>query len=314
MFELRHQKIWVAGHSGLVGSALCRRLNEAECEILTVPHSDLDLTRQTETEEWLVEHKPDGVILAAAHVGGIHANSTYPAEFIYNNLAIAQNVIHGSYKAGVKKLLFLGSSCIYPKNAPNPISEDMLLTDSLESTNEPYAVAKISGIKLCEAYRVQYGCDFISAMPCNIYGEGDMYDLKNSHVIPALLMKIHEAKEKKYPSVEIWGSGQPLREFLYVDDLADALVFLMENYSELQHVNIGTGYDISIKDLARALCEVVGYQGKLVFNTDKPDGVMRKLMDSSKMNDMGWGANIDFKEGLARAYADFLKRKLMHAA
>ena len=314
MFELRHQKIWIAGHSGLVGSALCRRLNEAECEILTVPHIELDLTRQVETEEWLSEHKPDGVILAAAHVGGIHANSTYPAEFIYNNLAIAQNVIHGSYKVGVKKLLFLGSSCIYPKNAANPISEDMLLSDSLESTNEPYAIAKISGIKLCESYRVQYGCDFISAMPCNIYGEGDMYDLKNSHVIPALLMKIHEAKEKQTSSVEIWGSGQPLREFLYVDDLADALVFLMENYSELQHVNIGAGYDISIKDLAQTLCEIVEYRGKLLFNTDKPDGVMRKLMDSSKMTNMGWSTNVDFKEGLSRAYADFLKRKFLHAA
>ncbi len=305
MFDLRYKKIWIAGHTGLVGSALCRRLETEECEVLTVSHKDLDLTRQTETEDWISKYKPDGVILAAAHVGGIHANNIYPAEFIYKNIAIAQNVIEGSYKASVKKLLFLGSSCIYPKYADNPITEDQLLTGALEPTNEPYAIAKIAGIKLCESYRRQYGCDFISAMPCNLYGVGDRYHLDNAHVIPSLLMKIHTAKEKKSPSVEIWGSGTPRREFMNVDDLADALVFLLQKYSDNSHVNVGVGHDISIKELAEKLCDVIGYQGRLSFNTKKPDGVMQKLMDSSKIKAMGWSPQIDFKKGLVTAYEDY---------
>lgn len=308
MFKLEKKKIWVAGHTGLVGSAVVRRLKQENCEIITTSHADLDLTRQAETQDWLMSNKPDAVILAAAHVGGIHANNTYPADFIYNNLAIAQNVIDGSYKAGVKKLLCLGSSCIYPKQAQNPITEDMLLTGILEPTNEPYAIAKIAGIKLCESYRRQHGCDFISAMPCNLYGEGDTYHLENSHVIPALIMKVHAAKEANAPTVEIWGSGKPRREFLYVDDLADALVHLLENYSEIPHVNIGAGFDISIKELADTICDVVGYKGELTLNTEKPDGVMQKLMDHSKMKNMGWTPKTDFKQGLAKAYADYLEK------
>ncbi|MBL4869350.1 MAG: GDP-L-fucose synthase [Robiginitomaculum sp.] len=308
------KKIWVAGHTGLVGSSLCRRLKSEGCELLTVTHPNLDLTRQAETEEWLVEHKPDGVIIAAAHVGGIHANNTYPAEFIYNNLAMAQNIIHGSYLAGVKKLLFLGSSCIYPKLTNSPIQENALLRGSLEPTNEPYAVSKIAGIKLCESYRYQYDCDFISAMPCNLYGARDSYNLENSHVIPALIIKIHNAKEQKLPSVEVWGSGKPLREFLYADDLADALIHLFVNYSDTQHINVGAGYDISISELAQTICDVIGYKGNLNFNTDKPDGVMQKLMDSSKIQAMGWKPKIDLKSGLDTSYQDYLNRVLKHAA
>ena len=308
MFEIKGKKIWVAGHSGLVGAALVRRLQDSGCTILTASHAELDLTRQAETEAWVCEHKPDGVILAAAHVGGVYANNTYPADFIYNNLAIAQNVIEASYRTNVEKLLFLGSSCIYPKSAPNPISEDMLLSDSLESTNEPYAIAKIAGIKLCESYRRQYGCDFISAMPCSLYGQGDTYHLENSHVIPALMMKIHHAKKAAMPSVEIWGSGTPRREFLHVDDLADGLVYLFQNYSDLQHVNIGAGYDITIKTLAETICEVVDYTGALSFNTQKLDGVMQKLMDCTKMRSMGWSPSIEFQNGLMLAYKDYLSR------
>jgi len=245
--------------------------------------------------------------MAAAKVGGIQANNIYRAEFLYDNLLIASNVIHGAYESGVEKLLFLGSSCIYPKKAPQPMNEDSLLTGPLEPTNEPYAIAKIAGIKLCESYRRQYGANFISAMPTNLYGPGDNYDLQNSHVVPALLRKIHEAKVSGTSSVEIWGSGKPLREFMHVDDLADALLFLMEDYNEEQFINVGSGEEISIKRLAELICRIVGYSGELKFNTEKPDGTMRKLMDSSRLKGLGWSHSINLEEGIQRTYTDYLR-------
>jgi len=306
LFGLEGKRIYVAGHTGMVGSAIVRRLATIPGEIITVPRAVVDLERQDQTEAFLNARKPDVVIVAAAKVGGIHANSVYPAEFISVNLAIARNTIDSSYKAGVQKLLFLGSSCIYPRLAHQPMVEDELLSGALEPTNEWYAVAKIAGIKLCQAYRRQYGADFISVMPTNLYGFGDNYHPENSHVVAALIRRFHEAKHRRAPSVTVWGTGAPLREFLFVDDLADACVFVLEHYSDAQHVNVGSAQEITIADFAKLVAEIVGYQGRLVFDTSRPDGVPRKLLDSSKLNAMGWRARTPLREGLARTYEAFL--------
>lgn len=302
-FDLAGRRVWVAGHRGMVGAALVRRLAQENCEVLTVSRDELDLTRQEETEAWLARKKPDVVFLAAAKVGGILANSNQPADFIYDNLAIGANVIHGSYKAGVRKLVFLGSSCIYPKMAEQPMREDALLSGAFEPTNRWYAIAKIAGIMHCQAYRHQHGCDFVSAMPTNLYGPGDNFDLSTSHVVPALLRKCHEAKVKGAAEVSIWGTGTPRREFMYVDDLADALVFILSNYSAEQHLNVGVGEDISIRELAEMVAETVDYRGRFVFDREKPDGTPRKLMDSSVLSALGWRPSTTLREGLARTYA-----------
>ena len=297
----KDSKIYVAGHRGMVGSAIVRKLQAEGYEnIVTRTSKEVDLRDQVAVSEFFAQEKPNYVFLAAAKVGGILANNTYRAEFLYDNLMIQNNVIHQSYAYGVTKLMFLGSSCIYPKLAPQPLKEDYLLTDFLEPTNEPYAIAKISGIKMCEAYRDQYGCNFISAMPTNLYGENDNYDLKNSHVLPALMRKFVEAKQENKPSVEIWGTGSPLREFLNVDDLADACFFLMQTYDEKQFLNVGTGSDISIKDLALLIKELVGYEGELAFDTSKPDGTPRKLMDVSRLKEMGWEPKISLRDGISK--------------
>ena len=299
----KDEKIYVAGHRGMVGSALIRRLNNEGFEnIVTRTSSEVDLRNQAEVKNFFESEKPDYVLLAAAKVGGIYANNTFRGEFIYDNMMIQNNVIHQAYANNVKKLLFLGSSCIYPKMAPQPLKEDYLLTDSLEPTNEPYAIAKIAGIKMCEAYRDQYGCDFISAMPTNLYGPNDNYDLKNSHVLPALIRKFHEAKVNGDVSVQIWGTGSPKREFLHVDDLAQACFFLMENYSGREFVNVGTGKDLSIKDLALTIKEIVGFTGELTFDISKPDGTPRKLMDVARINGLGWKHKIDLNEGIGSVY------------
>ncbi|CAK9218849.1 unnamed protein product [Sphagnum troendelagicum] len=296
-------KIYVAGHRGLVGAAIVRALEKQGFNnLLLRTHKELDLTRQAAVEDFFHKEKPDYVILAAAKVGGIHANSTYPAEFIAVNLQIQTNVIDAAYKAGVKKLLFLGSSCIYPKFAPQPIAEDSLLTGPLEPTNEWYAVAKISGIKMCQAYRLQYKFDAISGMPTNLYGPHDNFHPENSHVLPALIRRFHEAKVTGAKEVVVWGSGSPLREFLHVDDLADATVFLMQNYSGIPHVNMGSGSEVTIKELAEMVKEVVGFQGELKWDLSKPDGTPRKLIDSSKLAELGWEAKIPLKEGLVETY------------
>ena len=302
-FSLSGKRVWVAGHRGMVGSALVRRLADEDCEVVTVGRATADLTRQAEVEAWMADAKPDAVFLAAAKVGGILANATCAADFIYDNMMIEANIIHGAYRTGVKKLMFLGSSCIYPKLADQPMREDALLTGPLEPTNQWYAVAKIAGIKLCQAYREQHGCDFISAMPTNLYGPGDNFDLVTSHVAAALMVKIHQAKVSGADSVEIWGTGSPLREFLHVDDLADALVFLMKRYSDADHVNVGSGTEISIKDLAHLLARVIGYDGGFHFDAAKPDGTPRKLMDSSKLAAMGWAAARPPEAGFIDAYA-----------
>ncbi|MBL7743835.1 MAG: GDP-L-fucose synthase [Chitinophagaceae bacterium] len=301
-------KIYVAGHNGMVGSAIARKLREQGFgHIIQRSSSELDLRNQAAVNDFFAKEKPEYVFLAAAKVGGIVANNTYRAEFLYDNLMIESNIIHASYRNEVKKLLFLGSSCIYPKMAPQPLKEEYLLTGLLESTNEPYAVAKIAGIKLCEAYRDQYGCNFISAMPTNLYGPGDNYHLQNSHVIPALIRKFHEAKQHKASFVEIWGTGSPLREFMYADDLADACVFLMKNYNDKLFVNIGTGEEVTIKDLALLVKEVTGYGGDIQFDTTKPDGTPRKLMDSARLHAMGWKHTLSLKEGLKKTYPLFLE-------
>jgi len=298
--------IYVAGHRGMVGSALCRKLQAAGYgNILTRTSAELDLRNQQAVSDFFAEEKPDYVFLAAAKVGGIQANNIYRADFLYENLMIEANVIHAAYQYGVTKLQFLGSSCIYPKMAPQPLREDYLLTGPLEQTNEPYAIAKIAGIKLCEAYRDQYGCNFISVMPTNLYGYNDNYDLQNSHVLPALIRKFHEAKENGDAEVVVWGTGSPRREFLFADDLAEACVYLMENYSGRELVNIGTGEDITIKELALLIKKVVGFKGQLVFDTSKPDGTPRKLMDVSKLHSLGWKHKVELQEGIALAYADF---------
>ena len=301
----KNDKIYIAGHRGMVGSAIYRNLKEKGFNnIITRTSKELNLINQLDVEQFFSVEKPDYIFLAAAKVGGIVANNTYRAEFIYENIQIQNNVIHSAYKFGAKKLMFLGSSCIYPKMAKQPLKEDYLLTGLLEETNEPYAIAKISGIKMCEAYRDQYGCDFISVMPTNLYGPNDNYDLKNSHVLPALLRKFHEAKKQGIKDVEIWGSGSPKREFLHVDDLAEACVFLMENYSEKPFLNIGTGEDISIKELAELINKIVGSDSNLVFDSSKPDGTPRKLMDVSRLHKLGWKHKIDLEAGIKKVYEE----------
>ncbi len=299
----KNSKIYIAGHRGMVGSAIHRHLeNLGFNNFVTRTSKELDLRNQAAVEAFFAEEKPDYVFLAAAKVGGIHANNVYRADFIYENMMIQSNVIHQSYVHGVKKLMFLGSSCIYPKMAPQPLKEEYLLTGLLEPTNEPYAIAKIAGIKMCESYRLQYGCDFISVMPTNLYGPNDNYDLNNSHVLPALLRKFHEAKQNNVPEVVVWGSGSPKREFLHADDLAAACIFLMETYSEPGLINIGTGEDLSIKELAELMARVTGYEGKIVWDSSKPDGTPRKLMDVTKLHNAGWHHKIDLEEGVRMVY------------
>lgn len=299
----KDSKIYVAGHRGMVGSALVRALEAQGFQnVIFRTSSEVDLTNQSAVKQFFGEERPDYVILAAAKVGGIHANNIYRADFLYQNLMIEANVIHAAYEHGVKKLLFLGSSCIYPKLAEQPLVEDALLTGELEQTNEPYAIAKIAGIKLAESYRRQYDCNFISAMPTNLYGPNDNYDLNNSHVLPALLRKFHQAKVDGQASVQIWGTGSPLREFLHVDDLAAACLFMMENYDEELFLNVGTGEDISIKDLALLIKDIVGYEGELEFDTSKPDGTPRKLMDVSRIKNLGWSPTIGLREGIQKVY------------
>ncbi len=300
---VNNAKIYVAGHRGMVGSAILRKLEyEGYSNIVTRVSGEMDLRQQTEVNEFFRKEKPDYVFLAAAKVGGILANNTYRAEFLYDNLMMEANVIHAAYLNGVKKLMFLGSSCIYPKMAPQPLKEEYLLTGELEPTNEPYAIAKIAGIKLCDAYRSQYGCNFISVMPTNLYGPNDNYDLEKSHVLPALIRKFHEAKKNQAPEVVLWGTGTPLREFLHVDDLADACFYLMKTFNEPGLVNIGTGTDIAIKDLALLVKNIVGYEGRIVHDLSKPDGTPRKLMDVSKLNNAGWKASIGLEEGIREVY------------
>jgi len=311
----KNAKIYVAGHRGMVGSAIIRALkNRGYSNIITKASSEVDLRNQAAVNEFFSDEKPEYVYLAAAKVGGIQANNTYRAEFLYDNLMIAANVIHAAYLHNVTKLLFLGSSCIYPKFAEQPIKESSLLTGPLEPTNEPYAIAKITGIKLCQEYSHQYGCNFISAMPTNLYGPNDNYDLQNSHVLPALIRKFHEAKLQGQKSVEIWGSGTPKREFLHVDDLAEGCLFLMDNYQESEHVNIGSGKDISILELAELIKEIVGFKGELVFDFSKPDGSPRKLMDVSKLREMGWQYSIELEKGISAVYQSYgeTKKSLAH--
>ena len=307
-------KIYVAGHRGLVGSALIRRLTTTFPKIITRTHSELDLTNYQAVREFFEQEKPEYVFLAAAKVGGIHANSTYPAEFIHYNLAIQNNVIHEAYRSGVKRLLFLGSSCIYPKDCPQPMKEEYLLTGPLEPTNEPYAIAKITGIKMCAAYNRQYGTNYISAMPTNLYGLGDNYDLQNSHVLPALIRKMHEAKETGCSEAVVWGTGNPRREFLDSDDLADACVFLMEKLDARdvgEFINIGVGRDITIREAAELVAEVVGFRGRFVFDTSKPDGAPQKLLDVARLTALGWRAKTELRGGLTKAYQDYLLRFAM---
>ena len=301
--------IYIAGHNGMVGSAICRSLKDKQYQrFLTCSSLELDLRDQESVNHYFKTHRPEYVFLAAARVGGIMANNTYRANFLYDNLMIEANIIHAAHTHGIKKLLFLGSSCIYPKLAPQPLKEEYLLTGSLEATNEPYAIAKIAGLKLCEAYRDQYECNYISVMPCNLYGKGDNYNLTNSHVIPALIRKFHEAKMKREPAVTVWGSGNPQREFLYVDDLAEACIYLMENYDKKETVNIGTGEDLSIRQLATLIGEIVGYTGQIGFDTSKPDGTPRKVMDISRLQSMGWRHSVELSDGLRLTYEDFLYR------
>ena len=305
----KQAKIYVAGHRGMVGSAIVRRLQGAGySRVLTRSRQELDLTNQAAVHDFIGTEKPDYVFVAAAKVGGIQANNTYRADFLYENLIIEANLIHASHVAGVQRLMFLGSSCIYPKLAPQPLKEEHLLTGPLEPTNEPYAIAKIAGIKLCEAYNAQHGRQYVSVMPTNLYGINDNYDLNNSHVLPALIRKAHEAKQRGDKELVVWGTGTPLREFLYVDDLADACVHLMETGAEDVLVNVGVGEDVTIRDLATQVCEVVGFEGSLVFDTSKPDGTPRKLMDVSLLASRGWKARTGLREGIARAYADFQQR------
>jgi GDP-L-fucose synthase len=304
-FDLKGKRVWVAGHRGMAGSAIVRRLSAEHCDILIASRDEVDLRRQADVEAWIEGARPDAVFVAAAKVGGIKANDSLPAEFLYDNLAIEIAVIHSAYKAGVKKLLFLGSTCVYPKMAPQPMPESALLSGPLEPTNEWYAIAKIAGIKLCEAYRRQYGADFISVMPTNLYGRGDNYHPDHSHVPAALIRRMHEAKLKNAPSVTIWGTGTPRREFLFADDLADACVFLMQRYSGEEMVNIGIGEDMTIAEFARTVADVVGFTGELVYDTSRPDGTPRKLVDTTKLKALGWQAKTPLREGLVKAYEDF---------
>jgi GDP-L-fucose synthase len=301
-FDLAGKRVWVAGHRGMAGSAIVRRLAIENCEVITATHGELDLRKQADVNAWMAERRIDAVFMAAATVGGILANSTRPAEFIYDNLTIGTNVIEGARQTGVRKLLFLGSSCIYPRHAPQPMREEMLLTGPLEPTNEWYAIAKIAGIKLCQAYRRQYGCDFISAMPTNLFGPGDRYDAQNGHVVAALIMKIHQAMVSRSPAVELWGSGTPKREFLYADDLADACVFVMKNYSGEPFLNVGTGREMTILELAKSIARVVGWNGEFTFDRTKPDGMPRKVMDVSRLAALGWTAPTDFEAGMRETH------------
>lgn len=306
----QNSKIYIAGHRGMVGGAIYRNLlQKGYSNIITSTSAELDLRNQSAVDDFFAKEKPDYVFLAAAKVGGIYANNTYRADFLYDNLLIESNIIHAAYVNKVTKLMFLGSSCIYPKMAPQPLKEEYLLTGLLESTNEPYAIAKIAGIKLCEAYRSQYGCNFISVMPTNMYGIGDNYDLNNSHVLPALIRKMHEAKITNAEQVVVWGSGTPKREFMFADDLAEACFFLMQNYNEQQFINVGTGEELSIAELAELIKQIVGFDGKLVFDSGKPDGTPRKLMDVSRLHYLGWKHRIDLHEGIKLAYEDFLKKQ-----
>jgi GDP-L-fucose synthase len=306
----KNAKIYIAGHRGMVGSAIYRKLQkEGFTNMITRVSSELDLRNQNDVARFFEQEKPDYVFLAAAKVGGIIANNTYRADFLYENLQIQNNVIHSSYLNGVKKLMFLGSSCIYPKLAPQPLKEEYLLTGLLEPTNEPYAIAKIAGIKMCDAYRAQYGCNYISAMPTNLYGYNDNYHPQNSHVLPALIRRFHEAKVDNKPDVTIWGTGSPKREFLFADDLAEACYYLMQNYDEEGLVNIGTGEDISIKDLAVLIKDIIGYEGAIKFDASKPDGTPRKLMDVSKLHSKGWKHTIELEDGIKLAYQDFLSHQ-----
>jgi len=307
-FDLTGKKIFVAGHRGMVGAAVVRRLSGVDCTILTASRDVLDLRSQADVRAWMRANTPDVVILAAAKVGGILANDTYPADFLYENLAIEVAVIQAAYEANVQKLVFLGSSCIYPKFAEQPISEDSLLTGALEPTNQWYAIAKIAGLKMCEAYRKQYGVDYISVMPTNLYGPGDNYDLQNSHVIPALIRKAHEAKIANATSMPIWGEGKVFREFLHVDDMADACVYLLQHYSGFQHVNVGSGTDITIYELAKLIAEVVGFRGSIATEPGKLEGTPRKLMDSSRLFAMGWKPHYDLRSGLEQAYASYVEQ------
>jgi GDP-L-fucose synthase len=305
-FSLSGKRVWVAGHRGMVGSAIVRRLAREGCEVLTAGREALDLTRQAQTEEWMAAARPQAIFLAAGRVGGIHANDTYPAQFIYENLAIVANIIHAAHRVGVEKLLFLGSSCIYPREAPQPMAESALLTGPLEPTNEWYAVAKIAGIKLCQAYRRQHGCDFISAMPTNLYGPGDNFHPQDSHVPAALLCRFHEAKLGHAETVTVWGTGRPLREFMYVEDAADACVHLMKRYTGDAHVNVGTGSDISIAEFAERVRATVGFEGRIAFDTNRPDGAPRKVMDVSALKAQGWTAPTSLEAGLRLYYRWFL--------
>ena len=307
-FDLTGKRIFIAGHNGMVGSAVLRQLKSEPCEIITADRLTVDLTRQEQVENFISNAKPDAIILAAAKVGGIHANDKFPAAFLYDNLMIETNVMQAAYKTGVNRLLFLGSSCIYPKFADQPITEDALLTGSLEPTNEWYAIAKIAGIKLTQSYRKQYGVDYISAMPTNLYGTGDNFDLLTSHVLPALIRKAHDAKVKGEPSLTIWGTGKARREFLHVNDCATALIFLLKNYSEDEHINVGSGTDITILELTELICDIVGFKGDIKHDLSKPDGTPRKLMSSRKLNDMGWTPSISLRDGISSTYNWYLSR------
>jgi GDP-L-fucose synthase len=306
-YSLKGKKIWVAGHNGMVGKAMVRRLGSEGCDILIASRQDLDLCNQAAVSDWMEKNRPHSVVVAAAKVGGIKANNEFPADFLYDNLIIEANIIHSAWKVGVEKLLFLGSSCIYPRLAEQPMREDALMTGPLEPTNEWYALAKIAGIKMCDAYRKQYGCDFISAMPTNLMGEGDNYDLETGHVVAALIVKAHRAKKAGAKVMELWGTGTPLREFLFVDDLADGMVFLMKHYSQAGHINIGSGIECSIAELAQTVAKVAGFQGKFLFDTNKPDGTPRKLMDSSRIHAMGWTAKTSLEEALRASYQAYVK-------
>jgi GDP-L-fucose synthase len=313
-FDLTGRRVWVAGHRGMAGSAIARRLARESCEIVTVMHDELDLLRQADVYAWLADKKIDAVFLAAATVGGILANTLRPAEFLYENLAIEANVIRAAKETGVKKLLFLGSSCIYPRLADQPIREEALLSGALEPTNEWYAIAKIAGIKLCQAFRRQYGCDFVSVMPTNLYGPGDRYDERDGHVVASLIMKIHAAKVANSPTVELWGSGTPRREFLYSEDLADACVFVMKNYSGELFLNVGTGRDMTIVELAETIAKIAGWKGTFTFDTSKPDGMPRKVMDISRLRTLGWSAATDFETGMQEAYRWYVANLAEHKA
>jgi GDP-L-fucose synthase len=308
------QRVWVAGHKGMVGSALVRQLKGRGDDVLEVDRSVVDLRNQLAVEVWLKQNKPDAILFAAAKVGGISANDSFPADFIYDNLAIETNIIHSAHQAGIDRLVFLGSSCIYPKFAPQPIKEESLLTGPLEPTNEWYAVAKIAGIKLCQAYRKQYGRRYISVMPCNLYGPNDNFDLNTSHVLPALIRKFHEARIEENKEVVVWGTGKPLREFLHVDDLARGVLFCLDKFDEYEHINCGAGSEISIEELAKLVAVSVGYEGHIVFDTTKPDGTPRKLMDSSRIRELGWKPEISLEQGIARTYAWFLSHGVARAS